>query len=157
MAETITARMAQWAAGVKFEHIGDKAVHEARRYLLDSLGCAFGGYRQEDAEIALHVLDEIGGKGASTIIGTGKKADPVTAALANALMVRIMDYNDIYWQQDPSHPSDIIPAAMACGVPDPVCHIIAAHADEGNLVKRTTEALIVHHADFMSFLPFKNL
>ena len=115
MAETITAKMAQWAAGVKFDNIGDRAVHEARRYLLDSLGCAFGGYRQEDAEIALEVLDEIGGKGTSTIIGTGKKSDPVTAALANALMVRIMDYNDIYWQQDPSHPSDIIPAAMACG------------------------------------------
>jgi 2-methylcitrate dehydratase len=25
-----------------------------------------------------------------------------------------MDYNDIYWKQDPSHPSDIFPAAMAC-------------------------------------------
>jgi hypothetical protein len=24
-------------------------------------------------------------------------------------------------------------------------------------VKRTTEATIVHHADFMSYLPFKNL
>ncbi len=41
--------------------------------------------------------------------------DPVSASLANALMVRVMDYNDIYWQQDPSHPSDIIPAAMALG------------------------------------------
>jgi 2-methylcitrate dehydratase len=41
--------------------------------------------------------------------------DPVTASLLNALMVRVMDYNDIYWQQDPSHPSDLIPAAMACG------------------------------------------
>jgi 2-methylcitrate dehydratase len=28
-------------------------------------------------------------------------------------MVRVMDYNDIYWKQDPSHPSDLIPAAMA--------------------------------------------
>jgi len=55
------------------------------------------------------------------------------------------------------HPFTGVALAMACGVPDPVCHIIAAHADEGNLVKRTTEALIVHHADFMSFLPFKNL
>jgi HD superfamily phosphodiesterase len=43
-----------------------------------------------------------------------------------------------------------------CGVPDAVCHIIAAHAAEGDLVKRTTEAFIVHHADFMAFLPFKN-
>jgi putative nucleotidyltransferase with HDIG domain len=55
------------------------------------------------------------------------------------------------------HPFTGVYLAMACGVPDDVCHIIAAHADEGNLVKRTTEALIVHHADFMSFLPFKNL
>jgi putative nucleotidyltransferase with HDIG domain len=55
------------------------------------------------------------------------------------------------------HPFTGVALAMACGVPDRVCHIIAAHADEGNLVKRTTEAYIVHHADFMSFLPFKNL
>ncbi len=115
MSETITAKMARWAADLKFEHIGENAVHEARRYLLDSLGCAFGGLRQEDAEIALDVLEEIGGKGNATIFGTGKKTDPVTASLANALMVRVMDYNDIYWQQDPSHPSDIIPAAIACG------------------------------------------
>jgi len=115
MSETITAKMAQWAAGVTFDDLGDRAIHEARRFLLDSLGCAFGGLRQEDAEIALEVLDDIGGKGSSTVIGTGKKTDPVTASLANALMIRIMDYNDIYWQQDPSHPSDIIPAAMACG------------------------------------------
>ena len=47
--------------------------------------------------------------------------------------------------------------AMESGVPDEVCHIIAAHAGEGDLVKRTTEALIVHHADFMAYLPFKNL
>ena len=46
---------------------------------------------------------------------------------------------------------------MSCGIPDPICHIIAAHATEGNLVKRSTEAIIVHHADFMSYLPFKNL
>ena len=33
----------------------------------------------------------------------------------------------------------------------------AAHAAEGDLVKRSTEAFIVHHADFMSYEPFKNL
>ena len=55
------------------------------------------------------------------------------------------------------HPFTGVALAMECGVPDAVCHIIAAHAAEGDLVKRTTEALIVHHADFMAFLPFKNL
>jgi HD superfamily phosphodiesterase len=53
------------------------------------------------------------------------------------------------------HPFTGVALAMAAGVPDNVCHIVAAHADEGNLVTRSTEAFIVHHADFMSFLPFK--
>lgn len=53
------------------------------------------------------------------------------------------------------HPFSGISIAEACGVPPEVCHIIATHAGEGNMVKRTTEAYIVHHADFMTFLPFK--
>ncbi len=55
------------------------------------------------------------------------------------------------------HPFTGVHLAMSCGIPDPICHIIAAHATEGDLVKRSTEAFIVHHADFMSYLPFKNL
>ena len=53
------------------------------------------------------------------------------------------------------HPFSGVSLAEECGVPPEVCHIIAAHASEGNLVKRSTEAYIVHHADFMTFLPFK--
>lgn len=115
MSDTVTATMAQWASGLRFQDLGEGAVHEARRYLLDSLGCAFGGYQQEDVEIALEVLGEIGGTGPATVLGSGQRIDPVSASLANALMVRVMDYNDIYWQQDPSHPSDLIPAALALG------------------------------------------
>jgi putative nucleotidyltransferase with HDIG domain len=55
------------------------------------------------------------------------------------------------------HPFTGVALAMECGLPDTVCHIIAAHAAEGDLVKRTTEAYIVHHADFMAYLPFRNL
>jgi len=54
------------------------------------------------------------------------------------------------------HPFSGVSLAEQCGVPAEVCHIIAAHAHEGDLVKRTTEAYVVHHADFMTFLPFKS-
>jgi putative nucleotidyltransferase with HDIG domain len=54
------------------------------------------------------------------------------------------------------HPFSGVSLAGECGIPPEVCHIIAAHAHEGDLVKRTTEAYIVHHADFMTFLPFKS-
>ncbi|HVM93263.1 MAG TPA: MmgE/PrpD family protein, partial [Terriglobales bacterium] len=111
--ETITAQMAKWAAGLQYEQLSEDAVYQAKRFLLDSIGCALGGYKQHDVVIALGVLNEIAGRGNSTVIGTGKKIDPVSASLANALMIRCMDYNDIYWKQDPCHPSDILPAAMA--------------------------------------------
>ena len=55
------------------------------------------------------------------------------------------------------HPFTGVHLAMSCGVPDSVSHIVATHAAEGDLVKRSTEGFIVHHADFMSYEPFKNL
>ncbi|MFW6205864.1 MAG: phosphohydrolase, partial [Gemmatimonadota bacterium] len=55
------------------------------------------------------------------------------------------------------HPFTGVALALECGVPDAVCHIIAAHAGEGDMVKRSTEAIIVHHSDFMAYLPFKGL
>jgi len=54
------------------------------------------------------------------------------------------------------HPFTGVALAMEAKVPESVCHIISAHAGEGDMVKRTTEAYVVHHADFMTFLPFKN-
>ena len=52
------------------------------------------------------------------------------------------------------HPFSGVSLAEQCGVPAAVCHIIATHAGEGDIVKRTVEAYIVHHADFMTFEPF---
>src|SRR4051794_8819191 len=105
--------MSRWAAGLQFKNISADAVYQAKRFLLDSIGCALGGFQQHDVKMALDVLNEIAGAGPATVIGTGKRIDPVSASLANALMIRCMDYNDIYWKQDPCHPSDIFPAAIA--------------------------------------------
>ncbi|HKQ61901.1 MAG TPA: MmgE/PrpD family protein [Candidatus Polarisedimenticolaceae bacterium] len=113
--DTITARIARWASRLEYGQLSPAAVHEAKRYLLDSIGCALGGFLQHDVKIALEVLEPHAGQGPATVIGTGRKLDPISASLLNSLMVRVMDYNDIYWKQDPSHPSDIIPAALACG------------------------------------------
>jgi 2-methylcitrate dehydratase len=112
--ETITAKMSRWAANLQYRDLSVEAIYQAKRFLLDSIGCALGGFQQRDVKIALEVLDEIAAIGHATVIGTGRRIDPVSASLANALMIRCMDYNDIYWKQDPSHPSDIFPAAIAC-------------------------------------------
>jgi putative nucleotidyltransferase with HDIG domain len=53
------------------------------------------------------------------------------------------------------HPFSGVSLAEQCGVPASVCHIIATHAGEGDMVKRSVEAYVVHHADFMTFEPFR--
>lgn len=52
------------------------------------------------------------------------------------------------------HPFSGVSLAESCDLPPEVCHIIAAHAGEGDHVGRSVEAYIVHHLDFMTFLPF---
>ncbi len=54
------------------------------------------------------------------------------------------------------HPFSGVAIADRFNIPADVQHIIAYHSKEGDLGKRTTEAIIVHHADFVSFEPFKD-
>ncbi len=110
---TITAKMAEWAASVRYEDLPGEVVETAKRFLMDSVGCALGGSAQHDVALARAVADETAGTGPCRVLVTGELVDPVTAAFLNSLMIRVMDYNDIYWKQDPSHPSDLIPAALA--------------------------------------------
>ena len=53
------------------------------------------------------------------------------------------------------HPFSGLAIADRFGVPPEVQHIIATHSKEGDLGSRTIESIIVHHADFVSFEPFK--
>jgi putative nucleotidyltransferase with HDIG domain len=99
-------------------------------------------------------------------LGTALKIDMDTV-IAGAILAdvgKLLEYEKVGGKARQSdrgkalrHPFTGVALAIECGVPDAVCHIIAAHAAEGDLVRRTTEAYIVHHADFMTFLPFKNL
>jgi putative nucleotidyltransferase with HDIG domain len=88
--------------------------------------------------------------------------DTVIAGAILADVGKLLEYEEVEGQVRQSdrgralrHPFTGVALALECGVPDAVCHIIAAHAGEGDMVKRSTEAIIVHHADFMAYLPFK--
>jgi 2-methylcitrate dehydratase len=70
---TVTTLISQWAADLKFDQLSSEAVYQAKRFLLDSLGCALGGYQQHDVKIALAVLDETAGRGPCTVIGGGTR------------------------------------------------------------------------------------
>jgi len=113
--ETISQRWAKFALGLNYENIPSVALEEAKRFLLDSVGCAFSALNNKDTQAAYDYIHDLGGKEQAAIIGWGTKANLPQATLMNSLLIRALDYNDIYWEQDPSHPSDIIPAVLSTG------------------------------------------
>ena len=113
--ETISQRWAKFTLELKYDNIPPEAIKEAKRFLLDSVGCAFSALNNKDTQAAYNYLEDLGGKKQATIIGWGTKTNLPQATLMNSLLIRALDYNDIYWEQDPSHPSDIIPAVLSTG------------------------------------------
>ena len=112
---SISRQIAEFAVGLKYEDLPGEVIHEVKRYMYDSIGCAYGGYHTRDVNMIRDIYIDMGGKGESTILGFGDKLPAVNTTLINSLMVRALDFNDIYWKEDPSHPSDIIPAAWSVG------------------------------------------
>lgn len=53
------------------------------------------------------------------------------------------------------HPFSGLAVAARFDLSPEIQHIVGTHSKEGDLGKRTTESIIVHHADFVSFEPFK--
>jgi len=115
MTNTISRKIARFAVGLSYSDLPEEIIHEVKRYLYDSIGCAYGGYHTKDVNIIRDIYSGMAGSEEATIIGFGDKLPAVNITLINSLMIRALDFNDIYWKEDPSHPSDLIPAALAVG------------------------------------------
>ncbi len=113
MAKSVSQRLADWVYELKYEDIPPEVITAAKRILLDTMACCLGGHHSHDAGLVHKVVSAFGGKPESTILGSTEKTNCYNASLMNAVQVRAMDYNDIYWKEDPSHPSDIIPGPIA--------------------------------------------
>jgi len=111
--ENITYKMAKFTKDLRYEDLSEEAINLTKRFLLDSIGCAYGGSKTEDVEIMLGLYNGMAGNPEATVFNSSQKLPMANAGLLNSLMIRALDFNDIYWEQDPSHPSDIIPAALS--------------------------------------------
>jgi 2-methylcitrate dehydratase len=111
--DSITRQMARFVRRLRFEDLPAEASHEAKRFLLDSIGCAFAAVDGEDMAAMHRFIEKLGGLPEATVIGTGYRTSAANAGLMNGLLIRALDYNDIYWVQDPSHPSDLLGIVLA--------------------------------------------
>ncbi len=110
---SLSRQMARFAIDLKYQDIPNESIWEAKRFLLDSVGCALAAVNNEDMAAMYRFTEKLGGTPEASVIGREFKTNVSNAALMNCLLTRALDYNDIYWEQDPSHPSDMIGAALA--------------------------------------------
>jgi 2-methylcitrate dehydratase len=113
MTKTLAHQFADYACSLQFDDLSKEVVHEVKRRVIDSLGCALGAWNEEPCAIARSVASEFSARNGSTIIGTNHKGPPDWAAFANGCCIRYFDYNDTYLSKEPAHPSDNISAALA--------------------------------------------
>jgi 2-methylcitrate dehydratase len=114
--ETLAHQLAQYAYDLKFEDIPAEVIHEAKKRVIDALGCALGAWHSDPAKITRTVAQSVSPQAnGSTVLGTHHQTTPDLASFTNGTMIRYLDFNDTYLSKEPAHPSDNISAALAVG------------------------------------------
>ncbi len=161
MKKSISRQIAEFAVNLKYDDLPSEVINEVKRYLSDSIGCAIGSVNTKDVNAIRDIYKEMGGTPEATTFVFGDKLPAVNATLINSLMIRALDFNDIYWKEDPSHPSDIIPAALTvaekvnASMKDVIVAIVLAYEFEQRLclfAKPGVRERKWHHATLTQFV-----
>ena len=107
-----TELISAYAYRLTYADLNPATVHQVKRTLVDTLGCALGGYLSEPAKIARRLAGGVTSATPARVIGTRDHSSLDLAGFANGVMVRYLDCNDSYFSPGGGHPSDMIPAAL---------------------------------------------
>ncbi len=108
-------RLSRYGQSLCDDDVPSAVVHEVKRRVLDSLGCALGAWTAPPCRIARQLAQVVTVPHGATLWGTGHRTLPDLAAFANGALVRYLDFNDTYLAKEPAHPSDNIAAILAVG------------------------------------------
>ena len=110
---TIAETMSSWSTALHYSRLPSEVVHLTKRMIIDTIGCALGGYASEPSRIARELAATVSGNPAGTVLGSGQATSPELATFANGVMIRYLDYNDGYTSLESGHPSDSIAAVLS--------------------------------------------
>jgi 2-methylcitrate dehydratase PrpD len=111
-ATTLTKALCRWLAAARPDDLTPAAMREARRGVLDWLGCALAGSRHPTIAMLIDVLEETGGRPQATVLGRKLKLGLLEAPLANGQMGHILDYDDTHMGGVVLHTSSPVLAAL---------------------------------------------
>lgn len=107
---SIAHQFARYALRLQCEMLPQEVVHQAKRCLLDALGCAIGAWGAPGRPLCETVARQLGGPEEATVFGSGYRTSAQNATLVNCFLVRFLDYNDF---GGGGHNSDAIPSILA--------------------------------------------
>lgn len=108
-----TELLSRYACGLTYDQLPSDVVHHVKRTLIDTVGCALGGFNAEPSHIARQLAQRMTCTTPSRILGTHYNSSPDMTSFANGCMIRYLDYNDAYASSSGGHPSDVIAAILA--------------------------------------------
>ncbi|SVE59995.1 uncharacterized protein METZ01_LOCUS512849, partial [marine metagenome] len=74
---SISRQIAEFAVGLQYKDLPNDVINEVKRYMYDSIGCAYGGYHTRDVNIIRDIYIRMGGRGEATVLGFGDKLPSV--------------------------------------------------------------------------------
>src|SRR5688572_13188642 len=117
----LTAALARFLARSRYEDIPESVRHEARRSMVNWMGCALGGARHEAVTAALNTLRPFVGPAQAQIVGRGDRLDCLNAALVNGMSAHVLDFDDTHLRTL-LHPSvPVASALLALAERRPLC------------------------------------
>jgi 2-methylcitrate dehydratase len=111
---SIAETLALFAHTLKYEDLPADVVRTIKRTVLDTLGCAIGGYQTIPSRIALKLTADVTSKQGATVLCSGMRTSHDLAVFANGVMIRNLDFNDAYSTPvGGGHPSDALAALLS--------------------------------------------
>ncbi len=94
----VTKQLGEFLAGFKYEDVSAAALHEAKRAVLDWMGCALAGSQHPTPQILISTFKQMGSFAAATVFGQkgGLKLSLLDAAVANGQMGHVLDFDDTH-------------------------------------------------------------
>jgi 2-methylcitrate dehydratase PrpD len=111
----VAEQLAQFVVASEWRRLPEALRHEAKRSLLNFIGCALGVAHAPAVQTALDLASEFSGPRQATVIGRRERLDPLGACFVNAIAANLLDYDDTHLRTV-IHPSaPIAPPVLALG------------------------------------------
>ena len=116
----LTRDLAKFIVSTRFDDIPETVRHEAKRTLLNWIGCAVGGCHEEAVSNVVTALAPFSGPGQATLFGRTERMDILNAALVNGISSHVLDFDDTHPETTIHPAAPVAPAIFALAEHGPV-------------------------------------